>query len=135
MEYIFTSTTFTGFMRFAYDNNGMIKMFENNARISPVQRDFLCRNFPFIEANLKNIKGTHGVIEQHIDLSFDTFWKKYGHKKGKIKAAEQWNKLSDEARFQAIVYIPKYTYSCKLEGIAMLYPERYIKYRRWEDND
>jgi hypothetical protein len=133
MEYIFTSSQIEGFMLFGYDDQGVLMKFENNATLSDKQLLFLKDNFPFAQCDLPRIKGKYGKIEEHVDLTFDNFWNKYNYKRGKVKTQEQWGKLSDEAKFKAISYIPKYIYESKLKGHDILYPERYLKYRRFDD--
>jgi gamma-glutamylcyclotransferase (GGCT)/AIG2-like uncharacterized protein YtfP len=132
-EFIFTSKLFSGFMRFAYDDQGVLQKFENNASIDTKQLLFLQRNFPFAIQDLERIKGKSGKIEENVDITFDNFWNRYGYKKGKVNTQVAWNKLSDAAKWKAIIYIPKYIYECKTAGHEMLYPERYLKYRRFDD--
>ncbi|MCO5253609.1 MAG: hypothetical protein M9892_04490 [Bacteroidetes bacterium] len=71
---------------------------------------------------------------QNADLSFDNFWQLYAYKVGaKKKSEELWKKLSEDDRADAIKGIRKYDNYLRRTGIAKVYPERYIKYRRWED--
>ena len=72
------------------------------------------------------------IIEIAEDLSFDAFWKKYDYKQGKVKAAQEWNKINETTKAAAIAGIAKYKKNIPA-GIAPVYAERYLKYRRWED--
>lgn len=72
------------------------------------------------------------IVEIAEDLSFEAFWKRYDYKQGKVKAAQEWNKINDATKAAALVGISKYKKSIP-NGVALLYPERYLKYRRWED--
>jgi len=132
-EYIFSSKLFSGYMRFEYDDDGVISSFENNASLSVEQEAFLHENFPFKHSSLAHIKGKSGNIEEIIDTSFVSFWEKYDNKKGKLQAEAAWKKLDDASKALAISKAKKYRYECKCNGIAMLYPERYLKHRRFDD--
>jgi hypothetical protein len=131
--FIFTSPLFKGFMHFEYDEEDVLIKFENNATIDLVQLKYLQGHFPFVLQDLDKIKGAHGKFEEHVDITFDTFWNNYDYKRGKVSAQSQWNKLSDEAKHKAIQYIPKYKFSMKTKGQELLYAERYIKFRRFDD--
>jgi hypothetical protein len=120
-------------MLFAYDDEGVLINFENHATLSTKQLLFLKENFPFAWQDLSRLNGKHAKIEEHVDITFENFWETYNYKRGKIKAKEVWNKLSDDAKFKAISYIHKYKYEMKLKGYDMLYPERYLSRRRFDD--
>jgi len=132
-EFVVTSTKFSGFMRFAYDSENVLQRFENNATLNMEQLKYVRENFPFALSDLARLKGPNGKIEEDVDITFDSFWKKYNYKVGKVKAQEAWRKLDDGSKFRAVCYIPKYIYDTKLKGHERLYPERYLKYRRFED--
>lgn len=132
-EYIFTSKLFTGHMKFVYDIEGVICRFENNAVLSDVQSRFLTEHFPFVMTDLPRIVGKSGKIEESTDITFDTFWEQYGYKKGKQQAKIQWQKLNDGSKAKAIAKIKKYKYDCKTHSRDMVYAERYLKHRRFDD--
>jgi len=134
-DYKVTSTNFDGFLFFSFDTEDVLKRFENHATLTVDQQKFLHSNFPFTVQDMGKINGPGATIEIHEDLTFDKFWESYGKKRGKREAQIQWVKLSDKDKHKALQYITKYRYNCKLEGIEMLYPERYIKKRRWEDEE
>lgn len=119
-------------MRFGY-NNGVLEFFENNAELSTGQIDYFEHNFPVRLENLQLIKGETGDLLEVTDLSFDTFWDKYGHKVDRIQAEKYWDRMGNEEKLYAICGIAKYKYRCKLKNIAMIYPIRYLRNRRWED--
>lgn len=66
-------------------------------------------------------------------IKFAKFWDRYGLKRNRIKAESAWNKLSDEDRCAAFAGIDRYRKECQRTGIAMMYPQGYLNYRRWED--
>lgn len=61
---------------------------------------------------------------------FDQFWNAYGKKVGKVKAIAEWNRLTMDDHIAA-VEIP--TSLLAKEFQFRPDPERYFKYRRWED--
>ena len=132
-DYLFTSKRVSGFMKFSYDNQGVIIKFENNAILDDEQLHFLTRNFPFAEADLQKLVGKNGRIDEITDTSFQTFWNNYNYKKDRIKAEAAWKKLSEGEKAQAILGIPRYKYDCKLRNKELVYPERYLKWRRFDD--
>lgn len=131
-EFIFTSNKLKGSMRFVY-NNGVLEQFENNAELNEIQLNYFEHNFPFRFENLEKIKGDTGIIKETTDLSFKNFWDSYAYKVDKSEAEKFWNNMSKADRLLAISGISKYKYRCKLKGTAMIYPKRYLKNRRWED--
>lgn len=132
-EYIFTSSLFTGFMRFSYDADGILIRFENSAIVNDKQMVYLKEHFPFVIDELEKIVGKSGKIIEVSDISFDAFWKEYDYKKGRANAEKEWKKLSEGDRIRAISRIRAYRYDCKLHNRDMVYAERYLKHRRFED--
>ncbi|HLO92447.1 MAG TPA: hypothetical protein VK172_14880 [Lentimicrobium sp.] len=131
-EFIFTSGTFEGSMRFGYVN-GILEQFENNAILNDTQMNHLSTHFPFRMEYLESLKGSSGVIKEITDLSFEAFWNKYEYKVDKQQAEHFWSKMSREDKLAALAGITKYKYRCKLKNTAMIYPVRYLRNRRWED--
>jgi hypothetical protein len=131
-EFIFTSDLFQGSMRFGYVN-GILEVYENNATLTDIQVDHLTKCFPMKMEDLGTLKGKSGVIKEITDLSFEGFWSKYEYKVDKQQAEHFWNKMSKPDKLAALAGINKYKYRCKLKNTAMIYPVRYLRYRRWED--
>lgn len=132
-DYLFTSKRISGNMKFSYDDQGVIVKFENNAILDDKQLLFLTRNFPFAESDLNKIVGEQGRIDEITDTSFQSFWDKYGYKKGRLKAEAAWKKLNEGSKAKAILSIPRYKHDCKTHSRDMVYPERYLKDRRFDD--
>lgn len=132
-DYLFTSPRMGGFMKFGYSDEGVIVSFENSAVLDGTQMQYLKANFPWTISDLAKIRGREGKIEEITDTTFDTFWEKYGHKKGKVKAEMYWKKLDEGSKAKAIQSVARYKYDCKLHNREMVYPERFIKDRRFED--
>ncbi len=121
---------------FQYDLNGFLKAFKIEGILNQKQREFLFYNFPYTEKEIdlykKNVKLFEVIIGKP-DLSFDTFWKLYNYKMGKINAQKQWKKLTELEKLNAIKSIKAYDGFLKRKQIAKVYPERYLKYKRFDD--
>lgn len=66
-------------------------------------------------------------------LSFEYFWKTYGHKVGKVPATRKaWQALSDAEKIEALLYIPKLRMKKKIDNTAMPYPSTYLNGRYWQ---
>ncbi|MCO5253385.1 MAG: hypothetical protein M9892_03355 [Bacteroidetes bacterium] len=73
-------------------------------------------------------------IEEVQSLDFDSFWKAYNYKVGSKPATQKlWDKLPDADKYNALKAIRKYDNYLNRTGTAKIYPERYLKHRRWED--
>jgi hypothetical protein len=131
-EYLFTSRQFTGYMKFGYDQEGVLVKFENNAVLSDLQLRFLSNNFPFAQSDLPKIVNK-GKIEECTDLTFEHFWNEYGHKKDKIMAEKYWRKMTDAEKAIAIAGIKRYRYDCKMHNREMVYAIRYLRNKRYMD--
>ena len=132
-EYLFTSASFIGYMKFGYDELGILIKFENSAIINDKQLLFMRERFPFVIDQLEHIKGKTGKLTECSDISFEAFWNLYDYKKGKEQAWAQWKKLSHDAHVKAITRIKAYRYDCKSHNRDMVYAERYLRHRRFDD--
>ncbi|MBN1187020.1 MAG: hypothetical protein JXB49_32380 [Bacteroidales bacterium] len=129
-EFVLTSTRFSGSMRLGYCN-GILEQFENNTDLNEAQLDYFTRNFPLRLATLEAMKGV--IVKEVTDLSFEAFWSKYDYKVDKQQAEKFWNKMTRPDKLAALAGITKYRYGCRLKNTAMIYPVRYLRNRRWED--
>lgn len=64
--------------------------------------------------------------------SFDQFWDLYDYKKGKTKAEQKWNKLTDSEREKAIRAIPAYIESTPDKNYRK-HPATWLNGKHWED--
>lgn len=131
-EYMFTSATFEGYLKFGYDSEGVLVKFENSALLDTIQLVYLSKNFPFSESELPE-KLNKGKIVECTDLSFERFWEEYGYKKDKISAEAHWRKMPDDEKAKAISAIKRYKYDCKKYNRDMIYAVRYFKNMRYMD--
>lgn len=125
----------TGFIKAGFDEHGALVKFENSAILTEQQWLHLYNpdNFPLIEQKFTALAGKRGKIEEVSELTFDRFWEEYGCKKGKIQAQKEWNKLSDDEKAKAIGRIKAFKFDCKAHNREQVYPERYLKHRRFDD--
>lgn len=65
--------------------------------------------------------------------SFEDFWKLYPKKVGKPKTFELWNLLTEPEQKKILEDVPKRGEDDKWINGYVKDPERYIKYRQWED--
>ena len=75
------------------------------------------------------------LLEINNDLSFATFWDKYGYKEGgsKKKAEAQWNKLPEHKRAAAMAFISKYNALIAKQQVAKMYATTYLNQERWDN--
>jgi hypothetical protein len=133
-EFIFTSKLFEGSLRFRYNVDGTLEQFECKAELTPQQVNFFTNNFPFRLEFLKLIEEkAQGKMVEITYLSFENFWEAYDYKVDKIKAQKYWEKMSKVDKALALTGIYKYRNRSIIKGISLVYPERYLKYKRWED--
>jgi hypothetical protein len=134
-EFILTSPVMEGALIFGYDDQDRLIKFENKAKLNYLQLQAVYdpERFPFTFDKLSYLKGKTGRIEEIQDITWDRFWTDYNYKKGKIKAEIEWNKLKSDEQAKAIAKIPSYKYFCSIHNHEVLYPERYLKYKRYND--
>ena len=134
-EYILTSPLIEGTIRFGYADTGRMVKFELNAELDTSQYQFLYNpaHFPFTLEKLAIFAGNKGTITEVTDITFDRFWKEFNYKVGKVKAQCEWKKLTDDDKAKALARIKAYHFACKAHSREMVYPERYLKHRRFDD--
>ena len=124
-----------GSLIFGFDDDERLIKFENKANLNQLQRDALYDPalFPIHFSKLAALRGKSGKIEEVVDITFERFWSDYGYKVGKTRAQAEWNKLKRDEQALAISRIKRYKYFCDTNDHQLLYPERYLKYRRFDD--
>lgn len=133
MDFIFTSRQFSGYIKFSYDDQGCLIGYENHATLTDKQWTYMRDRFPFVQDQLNAYNTKEGKVEESTDLSFGRFWELYGYKKGKLKAEYYWSRLSNGDKARAISRVKNYRHDCKLHNRDMVYAERYLKDRRFDD--
>lgn len=128
---IVTSEKFTGSLEFELEDDQVVKIFRNQADLNPKQLQWLCENFPItldrLNAWLKAANGSLKAELVEMDLSFDTFWEKYGMKRNKIRAERYWNKLKDADKLLALKNLnPYHAFLERNPQQAKMYPDSYL---------
>ena len=77
------------------------------------------------------VKGKEKKKSGNINIPFSSFWNLYEKKVGKTISTKMWNNLTDEERTLIMNYIPQYKQV--RDKHLRRDPERFFKYRVWED--
>lgn len=125
-------------MVFKYGLNGIFKSLElKDGEFSEKFRRFLFNpnNFPYFESDVKNWEARPNIKVEvgEPEIDFDTFWNLYNYKVGKPKTIKEWKKLPKTDQIKAISQVKAYDGFLRRKQIAKVYPERYLKHRRFED--
>lgn len=129
-----TSPKSTVDYQFKFDTQGRIVGFEimaENTFTDEHTRDLFAR-VPTTVGLLKQFAQKNKIILTEIkpDLSFETFWKKYGNTNGsKTRTVPIWDKLSEKNKNLAINYIDKYKQS--LGTTTQAYAATYLNGQYW----
>lgn len=125
---------------FKYDLNGLLREFNLlEGELSEKQKQWLFfhTRFPYTENAIKSwgkaYKNFEVIIGQP-DLSFDSFWKAYNYKVGKVPAEKGWGKLSKANRLKAFKSIKPYNAYLRRKGIEKAYAQKYINQEKFNDD-
>lgn len=135
-KYAVTSTNFTGEVYYTFGVNGLLVCVEFIGIVEAAVHAKLCGTLPINELTLLHWKKTNSkmvIAEVGLDLSFTNFWNRYNYKVGKKEAETAWNKLTEAKKIKALGSIAMYDKHVNDKGIAKIYPERYLKKERFED--
>ena len=69
-------------------------------------------------------------------MNFESFWKEYPRKVGRMKAEKIWHKLSDSDRQKAIQRLGLWKQTVQwnsADGMYIPYGSTFLAQRRWED--
>jgi len=119
--------------QFKFDTGGRIVGFEimgENTFSDEHTRDLFAKVPPTVGA-LKQfaLKNKIALTEIKPDLSFQTFWDRYGKLGSRPKAEKPWEKLSEKNKNLAMNYIPKYIQS--LGSTSQAYASTYLNGQYW----
>jgi len=98
--------------------------------MSDKQRDYLLTKMPLTIGGFSEFtsKSTTVKIEEvKQDLSFESFWKKYPHKRNPQRCKPLWDKMSDKARLVCLQSIEPYKRYVFRRGISHKDPEGYLR--------
>lgn len=137
-KYIVTSTEYEGEVVFGYHPvSELLNGFYVKAEITEEQHSFFLSNLCQKEAEfLDKFRNSNLTVKKMpANLSFERFWSEYNYKVGnKKKAEDTWKKMTDADKVAALERIPAYkNWLSKKPNTDMVYPERYLSHRRFEN--
>ena len=130
-----TSTAFTGYIEFVFNDNSLLEKYEIVADLSEKQQVYLLKNMPMEIIELDKLKSsTVTLTEMNQEINFDIFWTRYDEKirSSKKKALAKWNKMSAGEQTRAFRFITKYE-SNILPGTYKKYAETYLNAELWNN--
>ena len=138
-EYILVSEVFTGYITFGFDGQGYLVHYQ------------MCihkASKPVIEGMLKHLQycltrdqfimwcrgGQRTFIAVGTDLSFERFWREYGHAINKARALKKWNGFKDHEKVYILHNLAAYKRYCERNSTwyNILCPDSYLE-GRWMD--
>jgi hypothetical protein len=136
-KYIITSAEYEGEVVFGYHpTSKLLYGFYVKAELTAEQHLFFMQHMKPVEDEFKQHFANSNMQVKQIppDLSFERFWSEYGYKVGnKNKAKDLWNKLSHIDKIKALEGIKIYKLWLSKRHQDMIYAERYISQRRFEN--
>ena len=138
MVYEVMAPNLQGSIVLTYDANGILELadFGKLHALDSETLKFFATHFPMHQAwlarTVEQINGTAKLVQ--LDITFELFYTKYGHKEGKIKAEAAWNKLKPKEKAAAYNYIPRYnSILAANQWRGKLMPATYLNQKRWLD--
>lgn len=126
----------TGQITFKFNLNGDLVLFKYEGEpLTDKQRKWLYPRIAVHESQMKNWQAIREftVTKGDPDLSFENFWQTYNEKQKKTVTEKLWEKLSNDDKFNAIVYIKRYDSHLRQKGTAKALPDTYLRQKRWLD--
>jgi len=97
-----------------------------------VWRDVLEADSPQYKCGKRS--GVYPFVKNTGNLYFDLFWDAYPKRVKKVLALKEWHRLKDFTISDILAGIERWKQSAQWQDIQFVPdPERFIKYRRWED--
>jgi hypothetical protein len=134
-KYLLTSTRFTGSVEFTYNHKGYLTAFLVDSEMTDDQLGWLLNHFPFDEravTDLRNASPTLCIKDVDSDLSFESFWNRFGKKIHPNRCEPLWKKLTDGKKTAALATIAPYDAYLSRTGTYKVSPENYIKKEYWK---
>lgn len=133
-----TSPNFTGHITYAFNADGYLIQYINEAELSEAQFKGLLPRTPLTVSDVQRLTaGTTGKLdEMPPDLSFTTFWAqiKDGKKINKKRCIPLFDKLNSDKKYLAIIKWNPYVSYCTANNRIIADPETYLK-KEYFDND
>lgn len=129
-HFILTSSKFSGQVSYKYCDSGYLIEFRYEATMNDQQRNWLLSKMPLTIAGFEALianSDTVKVEEVMLDLSFESFWKTYPHKRNPQRCKPLWEKMSEKNKLQCLQSIEPYKRYVQRRGIAHKDPEGYLR--------
>lgn len=133
--YHLTSTAFTGYVEFKFNNYGLLDSMNIHADLSEKQQIFLLQNMPREVAELDRLKSHMATItEVKHEVTFEMFWERYDDKlnSSKKRTFQKWNKMNPSDQARAYWFIGKYLGSLP-QGTRKKFAETYLNAELWNN--
>jgi hypothetical protein len=134
--YIITSKSFSGQIECAYNPQGYLARYLNEAEMSEAQLKWFALHIPVCVGDLNKLSGIPNlaIVEYERDPTFDDFYSEYGYKHKKEPARTAWNRLSKADRKAAFQGIGKYRSHLKQNAWkSPMLPASYLNSKTWLD--
>jgi len=131
----FTSTAFTGYVEFAFNDKGLLDKMSIHAQLSEPQQVYLLKNMPREIIELDKLKSsTVTITEIKQEVTFAMFWEKYDDRvnSSKKRTMARWDKMSPADRARAFWFIAKYFASIPA-GTRKKFAETYLNAELWNN--
>lgn len=133
--YHLTSTAFTGYVEFKFNNYGLLDSMNIHADLSEKQQIFLLQNMPREVAELDRLKSPMATItEVKQEVTFEMFWERYDDKlnSSKKRTLQKWSKMTPSDQARAYWFIGKYLGSLP-QGTRKKFAETYLNAELWNN--
>lgn len=130
-----TSTAFTGYVEFQFNDQDLLIKMEIHAALSEQQQVYLLRHMPREITELQAMKSpTVSITEMKQDVTFDMFWIRYDDRmsSSKKRTMAKWDKMTPADRARAYWYIPTYFGSVP-PGTRKKFAETYLNAELWNN--
>ncbi len=138
--YIWSSETFTGSVLFTFNPEGKLLKYDNTeATLNDQQLQWFTERMPGTYDELKDVlsRAKHSKLEALPDaeITFDLFWNRYDEKirSSKKKSLIIWNRIKDNDRRKAYLFIGTYERSIRSSNTAKKYAETYLNAELWNN--
>lgn len=135
-QYLLTSVKTGNVVLLGYNEQGLLTAVEVQTPCDAHARRGMLTHCPVEEGQLPAWNApTSGfrVLKVARKVSFEEFYKAYPKKEKRARALPLWDKLPDEDRVAAYVYLERMRMKKATSGEAWPNPDSYLKDRRWED--
>ncbi len=137
MKKVLLTGKFNGVIQLHYDVDSRLCCIDlREAELEEKQVQYLYRNIPLHYDKVMEFATQLNLraVEENIELTFDMFYDKYGHKVGKAAAQRSWKRLNKGDRVDAFMFIKTYLHDLKINTWKnQMNPATYLNQRPLAD--